>query len=60
MLKIYTDPKSNSIVTEIPEIEDYINRGVAERKLFSELGAPWAVKTKPFGLQGFKHFDLQV
>lgn len=58
VLKVYDDPKSKSIATEIPEIEEYINRGAAEKKLFSELGAPWAVTRKPFNLAGFKYFDL--
>jgi predicted dehydrogenase len=57
---IRRDEKSGALVNEIPGIEELIDRGSAERKLFSELGAAWAVSRKPFALAGFRHFDLKV
>jgi predicted dehydrogenase len=60
MLRIYHDEKTKSRAIEIPEIEELIDRGAAEGKLYSEMGAPWAEARKPFSLAGFKRFDLAM
>jgi predicted dehydrogenase len=39
-------------------IEDLIARAAKERKLFSDLGVPWAVRTKAFPLKRYKQFSL--
>ena len=44
---------------DIVDIEDIIRRAAAERRLFSDLGVPWAVKTKPFSLEGYGKFEIQ-
>ena len=46
------------IETVIKGIEDIVARAAAERKLFSDVGVPWAVKTKAVDLRGMKRFDL--
>lgn len=46
-------PKSRYIVAGL---DDAIIRCGREGKLFSEIGVPWAVPTKPFELDGYSHF----
>jgi predicted dehydrogenase len=42
----------------IPGIIDMIDRAAAERSLFSEIGIPWARRTTPFSLAGYRSFEL--
>ena len=61
MLKRYTDPddpEDTDVCTEIPEIEDVIDRAFAERKLYSDLGVPWAVPTRPFSVESYTRFEM--
>ncbi len=44
--------------TVIKGIEDLVHRAAAERKLFSDVGAPWAVRTKAVDVAGLKTFEL--
>jgi predicted dehydrogenase len=60
LLKMYHDPKADSRAIEIPGIEQLIDLACEQRKLFSELGTPWAVKSNPFRLKGYHHFDLSL
>ena len=59
-LKIYHDEERDSKATEIPGIEDLVERGFAERKLFSDLGAPWAQATSPVSVENLTEFSLDV
>jgi predicted dehydrogenase len=52
-----TTPKPH-VRTVIKGIEDLVHRAAAERKLFSDLGAPWARKTKAVDVAGLKKFEL--
>ena len=61
MLEIYTSPddaEAKDVCTEIPNIGDIIERAFAERKLYSDLGAPWAVATKPFSVENYTRFEM--
>ena len=42
----------------IPGINALINQAFAERKLFSDLGASWAVATQPFPVENYTRFDM--
>lgn len=53
------DPKP-SIRTVIKGIEQTISRAAAERKLFSDLGIPWAVKTMPVDVTQLRKFALKA
>jgi len=44
--------------TDIVGINALVEKGWRERKLYSDLGAPWAVKTQPFSLNGFTRFEM--
>ena len=60
-LKRREDGESGKLFTEIvPDIEKLSARAAAERKLYSELDVPWAVKTEPFSLAGYTRFELQL
>lgn len=45
---------SQAVVVE--GIEDVIEKASTEGKLFSECGAPWAIATEPFALEGYERF----
>ena len=45
--------------TWIHDIGRIIERAASERKLFSELGIPWATPTQWFDVRGYTRFDLQ-
>jgi len=53
------DKEAGSIATEIAGIEELSARAAAERKLYSDLGVPWAKKTRPFSLEGYTEFKLK-
>jgi len=57
-LNVYHDAQANSRAVEIKGISDWIARAFAERRLFSDLGVPWAYRTQFFTLDGFRSFDL--
>lgn len=46
------------VETVVKGIEDIVARAAKERKLFSDVGVPWAVKTKTVDVSGMKRFDL--
>ncbi|SHF37452.1 Predicted dehydrogenase [Caldanaerobius fijiensis DSM 17918] len=48
--------EGESVVTYIKDISDIIDRASSEKKLFSEVGVPWALKSMPFKLNGYKEF----
>ena len=39
-------------------LEEIIARAAKERKLLSDIGVPWAVRTKAFPLKGYKRFEI--
>ena len=41
----------------VKDIEMILQRAVADRKLFSELGVPWAQRREPFGAAGYQKFE---
>ena len=64
--KEYLD-KNNNPVEEIGEghhyvhlkgIEDIIMKGIAEKKLYSEMKVEWSVETQPFNNNQYKEFKL--
>lgn len=48
----------DSISTIIKDLDRIILRASAERKLFSEIGVPWARATEVFSLEGYERFQL--
>ncbi len=42
----------------VRDIEDIVERAFRERKLFSELGVPWAAATSPFETAGYREFAM--
>jgi hypothetical protein len=42
----------------ITGIEEIVARASAERKLYSDLGIPWAVKTRPVDVSDLRKFEL--
>ncbi len=48
-----------SISTIVKDLDEIILRAASERKLFSELGVPWAKGTEPFSLEGYERFQLE-
>ena len=50
------DPNRGRLL-RIREIETLRERAIAERKLFSDLGVPWARPTEPFDLIGYERFE---
>jgi len=57
-LNIYHDDKSDSRAIEIRGIGEVIDRAFAERRLYSDLGVPWAEATEPVSVEGLKEFHL--
>ena len=55
-LNIYHDDETNSRATEIRGIGEIIDRAFAERKLYSDLGVPWAEATEPVSVEGLTEF----
>lgn len=58
-LKHPPHPETADRCTHIRGIKELIDRASAQRKLFSDLGIPWAVRTKPFSLKDYKRFALK-
>jgi predicted dehydrogenase len=56
-LKEYMDDKGEKH-TEIVGVNQFVLRGYQERRLYSDLGAPWAVPTKPVDVTGLKEFRM--
>jgi predicted dehydrogenase len=50
--------EESQIFSDLPEAEALIKRAGEERKLFSDLDAPWAKATKAFDLTDYKKFSL--
>lgn len=50
--------EDNTFATCINGIENWINKGIAEKKLFSELGIKWAVQGKRFNVKNYKDFNM--
>jgi len=59
-LKLYTHQETGENHTEIPGINETIERCFRERKLFSDLNLPWAVRTEPFDLTNFTEFRMDT
>lgn len=55
--RTHDDPKGPRAV--IAGVNDAIARCAKEAKLFSDIGCPWAVRTQPFELTGYKCFPRQ-
>ena len=59
-LKMSTDPKSGSVITQIVPDVDALSREAAEKRLlYGDLDVPWAVKSEPFSLQGYAQFEMK-
>jgi len=50
------DPDRGKLL-HILDIEELRERAIAGRKLFSDLGVPWAQPTEPFDLTGYERFE---
>jgi len=53
---IIVQREGESVVTYIKDIEEIIDKASSEKKLFSEIGVSWAVRSKPFKLSGYREF----
>jgi len=49
-------PKDNNIFTGLNGITDLLDEGFTTGKTYSELGAPWAVRTNWFDMTGYREF----
>ena len=54
------EPESDETSVHIKDIEAVIHRAAAQRKLFSDLGVPWAKATQPFSVENYKTFSLRL
>jgi predicted dehydrogenase len=60
-LKLREDAEDGNIYTEtIPDILELSTRASAERKLYSDMDVPWAVKSKSFSLSGYTKFEVTI
>jgi predicted dehydrogenase len=50
------EPFEDSQRSVVDGIDDVVNRAFTERRLFSELGVPWARPTRRIELGGYSHF----
>jgi predicted dehydrogenase len=58
-IKRYDDPVMKGMATEIADIAPTVERALAERKLFSEIGVPWAKSTRAFQIpEGYNRFEM--
>ena len=57
---VWSDEASGAVFTSVQGIEELMQRAAAERKLFSDLGVPWARKTEQFSLRDYARFELQA
>jgi predicted dehydrogenase len=46
----------DSIKTVVDGLDEFMKKTFEQSKLFSELSVPWAIKTKPFDVTGYKQF----
>ena len=60
MLKVTRDEERDATVRVIRGIDTLIARCFEERKLYSDMGAPWGVRTEPFNVEHYTHFDMAV
>jgi hypothetical protein len=51
--------EAGSEAVYVKDIEQIIDRAFRERKLFSELGVPWASASRPFCTTGYREFRLR-
>jgi len=58
-LKLYTDEKGERH-TEIIGINAVIEKAFQQRKLYSDLGLPWAVRTKPVDVKDLTEFRMET
>lgn len=52
-------PEGESVATFVAGLEETFEQAVAGKKLFSDLGVPWAMRTEPFTINGYSHFPQQ-
>jgi len=52
------EDETGEFVTVVEDIENYMDQAFSSRKLLSEIGVPWAVKTEPFSMEGYTRFEL--
>jgi hypothetical protein len=59
-LHVYEEAQADRMetFTEIRDIVSMIERAAAERKLFSDLGVPWAKSTDAFALEDYTSFSI--
>ena len=50
-------PEEHSMATEVKDIGAIIEEAARKRKLFSEIGVPWAKKTPWFDVRGYETFQ---
>ena len=50
-------PAEHSMATEVKDIGAIIEEAARKRKLFSEIGVPWAKKTAWFDVRGYETFQ---
>ncbi|MBN1973369.1 MAG: Gfo/Idh/MocA family oxidoreductase [Sedimentisphaerales bacterium] len=52
--------KDNSIKTVVDGLQGLMEKAFEQGRLFSELGAPWAVKTVPFDVKNYSKFPSEA
>lgn len=53
-----SENKAGDLVTVVEGIESYMDEAFSSRKLLSEIGVPWSVKTEPFSMDGYTRFEI--
>lgn len=53
-------PQGDDEIVELVGINGIVEQAGNERKLFSEIGVPWAAPSEAFGLEGYRKFDLEL
>lgn len=56
---VIREPQGDSVATFITGLEETLEQAVVGKKLFSDLGVPWAMRTEPFAVHGYSHFPQQ-
>ncbi len=51
--------EKNSVSTYVKDLDEIILRAASEKKLFSEIGIPWARSTQAFSLKDYERFELK-
>lgn len=49
---------ARQFATVVENIEGYMDQAFGSRKLLSEIGVPWGVRTEPFSMEGYTRFEL--